>query len=79
MMRLAPIAMLILLTGCTAEYEAFAAAGAVAAARMADNQLRASEHIWCNAASSGAEKRLYGAIKPLWKARMRVCWPELVE
>ncbi len=79
-MRCIPIVItLALLTGCSVEYEAISAAVASQAARGADNTLRGMEWAWCRTPTSGAEKRRYGAIKPLWNARMRICWPELAE
>ena len=73
------LALFFTLAGCTAEYEAGAAASASQAARSADNALKASEWAWCKAPSHGAVMRRYAANKSLWKARLRICWPELVQ
>ncbi len=79
MRGLAPLALLILLAGCTAEYEAFAAAGATQAATAADNSLKVAEWAWCKAPSHGAVMRRYGGNKPLWASRLKICWPKLAE
>lgn len=65
------------LSACTAEYQAVVTAGPAQAATAADNQLKLAEWAWCRASSHGAVMRRYGGKTEIWRARLKICWPDL--
>ncbi len=69
MKTLAIVITMLVMTGCTAGTR-------MELASKADNVLETSEWVWCNAQSTGAEKRRYYG-KPTWSHRLAICWPTL--